>query len=46
VRAEIQATFDHLKINDFGHLGNAFKNLTYVLVKKQLIDEEDKALDN
>jgi len=40
--AEIQAAFDHLKINDFGHLGNAFKNLTYVLVKKQLIDEEDK----
>jgi hypothetical protein len=24
-------------------LGNAFKNLTYVLVRKRLIDEEDKA---
>jgi hypothetical protein len=40
--AEVQAAFDHLKINDFGHLGNAFKNLTYVLMEKNLIDERDK----
>jgi len=39
---EVQAAFDHLKINDFGHLGNAFKNLTHVLQEHGIISEKEK----
>ncbi|MDR1786089.1 MAG: hypothetical protein LBR23_06495 [Spirochaetaceae bacterium] len=41
--ARLNSRIDALKFNDFAHLGNAFKNLTYVLEKKQLIDAGDKA---
>ncbi|MDR1787742.1 MAG: hypothetical protein LBR16_04755 [Treponema sp.] len=43
VEARLSARIDALKFNDFAHLENAFKNLTYVLEKKQLIEAEDKA---
>jgi hypothetical protein len=43
VEARLNSRIDTLKSNDFAHLENAFKNLTFVLEKKHLIDAEDKA---
>jgi hypothetical protein len=41
--ARLNARIDMLKFNDFAHLNNAFKNLTYTLEQKQLINADDKA---
>jgi enoyl reductase-like protein len=43
VEARLNGRIEALKDNDFAHLNNAFKNLTYVMEKKQLIDADDKA---
>jgi len=43
VESRLNSRIDMLKNNDIAHLNTAFKNLTYVLEKKHLIDAEDKA---
>ncbi|MCL1967009.1 MAG: hypothetical protein FWF67_03935 [Fibromonadales bacterium] len=42
VEASLKASINELKYNDFAHLMNAFKALTYVLEKNGSLSKEDK----